>query len=114
MVAHVAALEPGHRGENRAADDVGVQQAPGDAREPGREALEHVLGELRAEEDLAHPHEQRQRGEGPRRERSPDGHRHRIPGRAHGEKLHADPGDPHQRETDPQPAAQQHEEQHDE
>jgi hypothetical protein len=35
------------------------------AREPRGEAAEHVLRQPRAEQDLAHPEEQRQRGEGP-------------------------------------------------
>jgi hypothetical protein len=44
-------------GEDRAAHDVGVQQAPGQAREPWAQALEHVRREPGAEQDLAHPDE---------------------------------------------------------
>jgi hypothetical protein len=105
---------PRNRREDGAADDVGVQQAPRQALEPRGEALEHVLREPRAKKDLAHPHEERQRGERPRRKRTPDGDRHRVAHRAAREELHADPRDPEQRQADPQPAAQQDEEEGDE
>ena len=48
-----------HRREDGAARHVGVQQPPGQRLHPGRQALEHVLAEPRAEQDLAHPDEQR-------------------------------------------------------
>jgi hypothetical protein len=52
-------------GENGAADDIGVKQTAGQLFQPGREALEHVFGEPGAEQDLAHPEEHRQCGQGP-------------------------------------------------
>ena len=102
-----------HGGEDRAADDVGVQQPPGHPLEPRREALEHVLGQPRAEQDLAHPDEQRQRGQRPRGRAAPDGDGHRVAGRARAEELHADPRDAGERQSDPHAAAQQQEQRDD-
>ncbi len=103
-----------HGREDRAADDVGVQQPAGNALQPGGEALEHVLRQARAEEDLAHPQEERQRGEGPRRARAPDRDGHGVAHGAAREELHADPRDAQQGEPDPEPARQEREEEGDE
>ncbi|MPL74769.1 hypothetical protein SDC9_20586 [bioreactor metagenome] len=95
--------------EDGAAHDVRVQEPARKAREPGREPLEHVLGQFRAIQDLAHPDEQRQRGQRPARGAGPDGDRHRAAGIARGEAEHADIGHPHQRQPDPEPGAEQEE-----
>ena len=100
-----------HRGEHRAADDVGVDQAARQARQPGRQAAEHVLGQPGPVEDLAHPDEQRQRRQRPRRRRPPDGGDHGVAGRPGGEHFHADEGDAQERQADPDAGAQ-HQEQH--
>ena len=81
--------------------------------QPWREAPEHVLRKARAEEDLAHPQEERQRRERPRGARAPDGDGHGVAHRAAGEELHADPRDAQQGEPDPEPARQQGEEEGD-
>ncbi len=108
--AHLADRRAGRRarardrGEDRAADDVGVQQPAGQPLHPGRQALEHVLAEAGAKQDLAHPDEERQRGQRPARRRAPDRHRHRVAGRPRAEQLHADPGDARERQADPDTA----------
>jgi hypothetical protein len=58
MVAQVARRRARHGGEDGAADHVGVQQAPGQPGDPRRQAAEHALAQLGAEQDFAHPHEQ--------------------------------------------------------
>ena len=118
--AHLADRRAGRRarardgGEDRAADDVGVQQPPGQALHPRRQALEHVLAEAGAKEDLAHPDEERQGGQRPARRRAPDRHRHRVAGRPRAEQLHADPGDARERQADPDAAREDDEERDDE
>ena len=99
--------------EDRAADDVGVEQPAGHALEPRRQALEHVLREPGAEQDLSHPDEQRQRGQRPRRCRTPDRHRHRVARRPRRKKLHPDPCDAGQRDAYPDAAAEQGEQRDD-
>ncbi len=98
-----------HRRKDGAAHHVGVQQPPGQRLHPGRQALEHVLAEPGAKQDLAHPHEQRQRGERPAAGRTPDGDGHGVARRARAEQLHADPRHARQREADPHAAAQNQE-----
>ena len=58
-------------------------------------------------------HEQRQRGQRPRRRRAPDRDRHRVAGRPRREELHADPRDAGEREPDPHAAAEQREQRDD-
>jgi hypothetical protein len=77
----------GDGGEDAAAQDVDVHQAPGQAREPRAEAVEHVLGEARAEQDLGHPDEQRQGGQRPAAARAPDRVGHH-PARGHVGEQH--------------------------
>ena len=60
-----------HGGEDRAADHVDVQQPPRQRLHPRRQAAEHVVRQPGAEQDLAHPDEQRQRGQRPARRRCP-------------------------------------------
>src|SRR3546814_14368552 len=57
----------GDRREDGATGHVHVQQAAGQPVEPGRKALEEVFREPRAEQDLAHPDEQRQGRQGVRK-----------------------------------------------
>ena len=54
-----------HRSKDGAAHHIGVQQPPRQGLHPGRQAAEHVLAQPGAKQDLAHPHEQGQRGERP-------------------------------------------------
>nr|CAA46093.1 hypothetical protein [Bordetella pertussis] len=103
----------GNRGEDGAADDVGVQQPAGQPVQPRREALEQVLGQAGAEQDLAHPQEQRQGGQRPARRGAPDRDGHGVAGRPAGEDFHADPGRAGQGEANPDSATQQREDRDD-
>ncbi len=78
-----------HRAEDAAAEDVDVHQAPRQPAEPRREALEHLVREPGAVEDLAHPDEERQRGERPGRARAPERLEQVHFGRRGGEELQA-------------------------
>ena len=102
-----------YRGKDGAADHVGVQKAPRQPGDPGRQAAEHALAQLGAKQDLAHPDEQRQGGERPAGGRAPDGDGHGVARRAGREQLHADPGDAGQRQADPHAAAEQREQRQD-
>ena len=79
---------------------------PGSACIQGARPRNMSWRQPRAEQDLAHPDEQRQRGQRPARRRAPDGDGHRVAGRPAAEQLHADPGHARQREADPHAAAQ--------
>ena len=95
----------------RAAEDVDVHQAPRQPAEPGREAFEHLLRELGAVQDLAHPDEQRQRGERPRGARAPERLEQVHVGRRGGEELQPEPGHRGERDRDPHAAGEQHQQQ---
>jgi len=96
--------------EGRAQRFHGVVQPAGQARRPRREAVEQIVGELGAEQDFAHPHEQGQGGERPARCGAPHRERHRIACGTRREKLHADPRDAREREADPHAAGKKREE----
>ncbi len=74
---------------------------------PGREALEHLFGQLGAEQDLAHPDEHRQRGERPRGVRTPEGGEEVLARRRAGKEGHADPADDGERHGDPDAAREE-------
>src|SRR5213078_191251 len=95
------------RCENAAAEDVAVHQPARQRRHPRREAAKHVLRNPGAKQDLAHPDEERQRGERPAGARSPDRGCHQAAGRRIGEKSHRDPADAKQGERDPKTGNQQ-------
>src|SRR5690606_1022477 len=80
-----------YRGEDGAAHDIGVQQPPRYAVQPGRQALEEILRQAGAEQYLAHPEKQRQGGQRPARGGAPDGDGHGVAGRPAGRELHAQP-----------------------
>ena len=85
---------------------------PGTPVEPRRQALEHLLRELGAEQDLAHPDEQRQRGELPATRSSSQNAENRfLPGGV--VVKNAWPTQPHdrQRHRDPDAAGEQHQQQ---
>jgi hypothetical protein len=97
----------GNAGEQRAAEDVDMQQPAGQPARERREALEHVGGQPRAKQDLAHPDEHRQRGQVPAVHRAPDAAGEDGADRGRGGDLHRHEADSHQREADPQAAKQQ-------
>jgi hypothetical protein len=113
MVAHVAALEPDTAAKIAHTHHVGMQQAPRQTLHPRRQTSEHVVGQPRAEQNLAHPDEQRQRRQRPAGRRAPHRDGHRVAGRTRAEQLHADPGHTGQRQADPHPAAEDQEQRHD-
>ena len=106
-----------HRGEDRAARDVGLQQPAGQGRDELREPVVDAVREAADAQDIGHEHEQRHRREGERVHAAPahqaeaverreaalhqqvddrrhrDGERHRHPGRQQAEKQHRDDED---------------------
>ncbi len=78
-----------------------MQQSPGQSADPRRKPSEHVLRQSGAEEDLAHPDEQRQGGEGPGGGRAPDGGADDRPERRCRQKDEADNADDNKRDCDP-------------
>ena len=97
-----------HRAEDAAGEHVDVQEPARDPVEPGREAAEHLLREARAEQDLAHPDEERQGREGPGGGVAPDRRREdRARRDAAADELHADPAAGHQRDGDPHAAGEE-------
>ena len=99
----------GHGGKDRAAGDIGMQKSSRKPPHPGRQPAEHILGQSRSEENLAHPDEQRQRRQCPARRPGPDCGDHRITSRARGEQLHPDIGDADKRQPDPDRASEKRE-----
>ncbi len=97
------------RREDAAADHVGVQQPARQSFDPGSEAGEHVVGQARAEQDLAHPDEQRQRRHRPARARCPTGGGEDGAPGCIGEDLHADDADGDQGRRHPHAQREQHE-----
>ena len=105
----------GDRAEDAAGEHVHVQEPARHAVEPRREPAEHLLRQVGAEQDLAHPDEQRQRRQFPRRAVAPDLRReHRARRNAAGRELHAGPSGREQRNADPHAARKQHRHQYDE
>ena len=92
-------VRPRDRREDAAADDVDVDQAPGDARQPRREPVEDVVRHPRPEQDLGHPDEQRQGGQRPAVAAAPHGGRHDLPGRHRGEDDEAEQSHRQQRRS---------------
>src|SRR5690606_1190340 len=86
-----------------------MQQPPGQGRHPWRQPPEQLCRQPGPVKDLAHPDEQRQRGERPARRRRPDGGDHRVARGPRREDLHSDPGHADQREADPDPGPEQQE-----
>ncbi len=90
------------------AEDVDVHQAAGNAVEPWRQAAKHFVRQARAEQNFAHPDEQRQRRQRPRIAVAPDrGGEHRAEGNAAADELHADIAGRHQGQRDPYAAGEQ-------
>ena len=114
-LAHGGASGGRRTGDGRkdgATHHIGVQQAAWQALQPGRQALEHVVGELAAEQDFAHPQEQWQGREGPAGGVAPDGEHHAVTHRARGEEFHADVGHRRQGKANPQARPQNGKQQH--
>jgi hypothetical protein len=98
---------PRDGGEDAAADDVDVHEAPRDARHPRRKPSEHVLRQAGAKQDLAHPDEQRERGQGPGGAGAPDRGGHDQAGRRVGKEDDAEKSDGEQGQGHPKAAGQE-------
>jgi len=99
-VAQVAAEEPETEPKSPQA---------GNPVEPGRQPAEHLLRQFGAKQNLAHPDEQRQSRQGPRRAVAPDrGCQYRARRDVAADEQHAGIAAGHQRDRDPHARAQQH------
>ena len=78
-----------------------MQQPPREPTGPGRKAREHVLRQARAEENLAHPDEERQRRQRPGVGGAPDVGGEVVADGAAGEDRHADEPGAEQRQCHP-------------
>ena len=101
----------GHRGKDRAADHVDMQQPAGQFLQPRRQPLEHVVGQFGAVEDLAHPDEHRQSGEVPGIRRRPYRGGEHLPGRRCHFGHHRGKAADRERQRDPHAGAEHREQQ---
>ena len=88
-----------------------MHQPPRQPAEPRRQALEHLFRQPGAVQDLAHPDEERQRGQRPRGARAPERLEQVHVRRRAGEELQPEPGHRGERDRDPHAADEQHEQQ---
>src|SRR5690554_1272788 len=84
-----------------------MQQAAGQAVEPGGKATKHVIGKSRAKQDFAHPDEHRQGRQVPAITGTPEVGSENGPRVKWAEKRQHNPGGADQTEGDPDPAAEQ-------
>ena len=98
----------GDRTEHAAGEHIDVHQPARQPVQPGRKSAEHFLRQPRAEQDFAHPDEERQGGERPRRAVAPHRRRkHAARRNAAADELHAGPSRRHQGNRDPDAGAEQ-------
>ena len=102
----------GDGGEDRAADDVDVQQPARQQRRPRRQAAEQRLRQPGAEQDLAHQDEQRQRQQFLRGQDVPGVLRQQLVERDVAEQRQQDRAGDGQGPADPQAARQEGEQHH--
>jgi len=101
-----------NRAEERAPEYVDVHQAPRQPGKPRRQALEHLLRQPGAVEDFAHPHEERQRRQGPGCAGSPERLEQAHLGRRAGEKRETCPPDRRKSDRDPHATDQQYQQEY--
>src|SRR5215813_12336730 len=80
-------------------------------RKPRGEPFEHLLGQSGAKQDFAHPHEQRERRNGPVGARAPERLEQIDFRRSSSEEMQSGPGDRRERDCNPHSAHEQDEQQ---